>query len=438
MASRCCSPVNVTSAIDELMPRYLVLGSGGREHAIAWKLSRERDADVVVAPGNDGIAATANCRVANVSLADHDALVKLARDEGVDLTVVGPEAPLCAGIADRFAEEGLLLFGPTAKGAMLEGSKAFAKDVMVAAGVPTAAYAVFESLDMAIEHVERAPHPVVIKADGLAGGKGVVISATSEESVATLRSFLSERRFGAASSRVVIEQHLSGPEVSFMVVTDGTTIVPLETSQDHKRVGDGDVGPNTGGMGAITPSPHRSDSLRDELVRTVIRPTLDELRGRGIDYRGFLYAGVMLTQDGPRVLEFNVRLGDPETQALLVAMDRDLGPILAAAARGRLEPGSLETRNAACCIVMAAEGYPGAVRDGDRIEGLDDVEDPGVVVFHAGTRRENGAFVTAGGRVLGVTARGTDVRDARARAYEAVARIDWRGKHYRRDIGGAA
>ena len=417
------------------MTRYLVIGSGGREHAIAWKLAQEADTEVLVAPGGAGIDATANCRSVDVDPSDHDAVVELARSSEVDLTVVGPEAPLCAGLADRFETEGLAIFGPNAAAANLEGSKAFAKEIMLEAGVPTADYRYFTSLAPALDYVASAPHPLVIKADGLAGGKGVVISESSDVSGRTLREFVDDEKFGEASTSVVIEEFLTGPEMSFMVITDGESVVDLSTSRDHKRVGDDDTGPNTGGMGAVTPSPDASEALREEILSTVIRPTLSALRDRGIDYRGFLYAGLMLTEDGARVLEFNVRLGDPETQALLFAMEDDLGPVLMAAAHGELSPGSLRTDRCACCVVLASQGYPLSPRKGDVIRGLDASEEPDVKVFHAGTAYEDGEWSTAGGRVLGVTARADTPNAARASAYESASRIGWRGMHFRRDIG---
>ena len=421
------------------MPRYLVLGSGGREHALAWKLSGEPDADVIVAPGNAGVAATPHCRVVDVSLDDRAALVELARREIVDLTVVGPEAPLCAGLADRFEREGLPVFGPVQRAAELEGSKAFAKEVMRAAGVPTASHEVFEDLERALEFAADAPHPLVVKADGLAGGKGVVICENHQQSAATLRSFVAERRFGSASTRVVIEELLAGPELSFMVITDGTRVVELPTSQDHKRVGDHDTGPNTGGMGAITPSPHETPELRRVIRESVVFPVLAELRRREIDYRGFLYAGLMLTPQGPKVLEFNVRLGDPETQALMMGIEGELGPLLLSAARGELPTDIVAVGGGpACCIVLAAEGYPGKVRTGDPIQGLDRLDNPDVFVFHAGTAvDELGRYVTRGGRVLGVTGRGATTAEARKRAYDAVEYIEWSGMHHRSDIGSS-
>jgi phosphoribosylamine--glycine ligase len=419
---------------------FLVIGSGGREHAMAWKLAQADDKPTAwVAPGNDGIDADEEIRggCVDIAEADFEALADFAEAHDVTLTVVGPEAPLCDGIVDYFEERGLAVFGPKAAAAELEGSKAFAKDVMNAAGVPTAQFRVFERFGPAMEYLMDAEHPVVIKADGLAGGKGVVISEHLETSEETLREYMEDEKFGEASQTVLIEECLVGTELSFMVVTDGTTIVPLSTSQDHKRVGEGDAGPNTGGMGAFTPSHRATPELRATVLEQVIQPTLTELKRRGIDYSGFLYAGLMLTADGPKVLEFNCRLGDPETQPLLYAMDADLGDVLARAAAGELGPkDELETDNAACCIVLASDGYPGPRDTGHVIRGLDEAAQvAGTKVFHAGTALRDGEFVNAGGRVLGVTARAGDVAAARDMAYQAVAKIDWKGMHYRGDIG---
>ncbi len=415
------------------MTRYLVVGSGGREHAIAWKLSTETDAVVFVAPGSAGIAATEGVRCVDLAATHHQALADFAVRERIDLTVVGPEVPLVAGIADHFRARDLCILGPGAAAAQLEGSKAFAKDVMRAAGIPTAAYQAFEDLEPALDYVAHAAHPLVIKADGLAGGKGVVISDDLATSASTLRDFMGQRRFGEASERVVIEECLTGPELSFIVVTDGNGIVTLSTSRDHKRLRDGDRGPNTGGMGAITPSPDATPALDRQLVDTIVRPTLDELRARGLDYRGFLYVGLMLTPTGPQVLEFNVRLGDPETQALLVAMETDLGPTLVDAATGTLQSGTLATTRSACCVVLAADGYPEAPRRGELISPIphSDVAH----VFHAGTSAEADGFATAGGRVLAVVARGDDGAEARRNAYRLAAEITWDGRQMRTDIG---
>lgn len=419
------------------MTTYLVVGSGGREHALAWKLAQEPDARVFVAPGSDAIALEPGCECIEIAPDDHGALLDFAATRGVDLTVVGPEAPLCAGLADAFRAQGLAIFGPGADGAMLEGSKSFAKEVLAAAQVATAAYSVFSDLEAALAHVRAAAHPLVIKADGLAGGKGVVISETLQTSEVTLREFLGEQKFGESSATVVVEEHLSGPELSFMVVTDGRVAVALSTSRDHKRVGEGDVGPNTGGMGAVTPSPDDDADLRERIMSDVVEPTLAELRARGIDYRGFLYVGLMLTADGPSVLEFNVRLGDPETQALLFAMEAPLGPVIRAAASGDLsDTFQLQTSRAACCVVLASEGYPARPTTGDEISGLSAPQLTDTKVFHAGTIRDgDGVWRTRGGRVLGVTARAATVAQARANAYRAAEMISWRGMHARGDIG---
>ncbi|MFU8805970.1 MAG: phosphoribosylamine--glycine ligase, partial [Bradymonadaceae bacterium] len=320
---------------------FLVIGSGGREHTLAWRLSRAPDKPrVFVAPGNDGIAADPSILGGSVDIKidDFKGLAAFARKYDITLTVVGPEGPLCGGLVDYFEAQGLRIFGPRQDAAELEGSKAFSKDIMRAARVPTADFEVFDEIDDALRHITRTPHPLVIKADGLAAGKGVVISGSVEESRKTLESFMEDRFFGEASSRVIIEEHLVGPELSFMATIDGEHILALATSQDHKRVGEGDTGPNTGGMGAFTPSPHGSRELEQKIIDTVLRPVLDELGSRGISYRGFLYAGLMLTEAGPKVLEFNVRMGDPETQALLFALgdEVDLGEVLMDATRGRL------------------------------------------------------------------------------------------------------
>ncbi|CAN0448910.1 unnamed protein product, partial [Laminaria digitata] len=389
---------------------FLVIGSGGREHALARALSRSGSI-VHVIPGSDGIRQDSSIRgeCASISLDDHAALADFAIKRDVALTVVGPEAPLCAGLADYFRSQSLPLFGPGSQAARLEASKRFAKEIMDAASVPTARWASFDRLNEALDHVERAPHPIVLKADGLAGGKGVVISDSVEQSARTLRAFMEEERFGLASASVVIEECLVGEELSFMVMVHGERVIRFATSRDHKRLEDHDSGPNTGGMGAITPSPRASDALEASLLDTIIEPTLAELRARGIDYTGFLYAGIMLTEDGPRVLEFNVRMGDPETQALMAATEQDLADtLLALCGLSEEEPlASMGAPHAACCVVLASEGYPTRVRTGDRIEGIGDAASlDGVEIYHAGTRaRGEGIFETAGGRVLSVVAR---------------------------------
>jgi phosphoribosylamine--glycine ligase len=421
---------------------FLVVGSGGREHAISWRLATSPgDHTVHALPGSHAIAADPDIPGAchDVDPADHEAVVGLAARLGVDVVVVGPEAPLCAGLTDALRARGVVVLGPDAACARLESSKAFAKEVMDAAGVPTAAWSRHDDLDGALARARSLEHPVVLKADGLAGGKGVVISHDLETSEATLRAFMSGARFGAAGETVVIEEFLEGVELSFMVLTDGRHVVPLATSQDHKRLRDGDLGPNTGGMGAITPSPRATGALAQDVMARVIAPTLAELTRRGMRYTGFLYAGLMLTERGPFVLEYNVRLGDPETQALMLATGADVADVFARAARGELTArDDLSEGEHACCVVLAAKEYPGAVERGHVIAGVDAADArEGVKVFHAGTRAENGAWVSWGGRVLGVTATGADPAQARERAYAAAEEITWEGMQRRADIGAA-
>lgn len=421
---------------------FLVIGSGGREHAMAYKLSSARDEPVVyVAPGNDGIAADDSIRggCVDIGALDLEALADFAAEHDVSATIVGPEAPLCAGVVDLFRSRGLPIFGPSRDAAMLEASKGFAKEIMDAAGVPTAAWARFEELDGALGYVRERAHPLVIKADGLAAGKGVVISATLEDSEQTLRDFMAEARFGAAGAAVVIEEFLEGVELSFMVVTDGESITPLSTSQDHKRLLEQDLGPNTGGMGAFTPSPHATLELEFEVMDLVIRPVLAKLAERGVAYTGFLYAGLMLTDEGPKVLEFNVRLGDPETQAILTAMREDFGAVVLAAIDGRLDEAPfLSSERCAFTVVCASRGYPLAAEKGFPISGLEQADAlDGVKVFHAGTKLVDGELVNHGGRVLGVTAAGASLFEARELAYRAVEFIDWEGMHVRFDMGAA-
>jgi phosphoribosylamine--glycine ligase len=428
-------PTNLAGAV----MRVLVVGGGGREHALAAALARSPSVrEVLVAPGNPGIAREARCRVVPVGATDLDGLLRLAQSERVDLTVVGPEAPLVAGIADRFRAAGLRILGPGAEAARLEGSKAFAKRVMAEAGVPTAAFGVHDDLESALAALPAGP--VVVKADGLAAGKGVVVAADRAEAEAAVREMLGARRFGEAGARVVLEERLSGEEVSVIALCDGERAVCFPPAQDHKRVGEGDTGPNTGGMGAYAPAPMLDAAALDAVRTKVIEPVLAVMRRRGTPFVGFLYAGLMLTPDGPKVLEFNARLGDPEAQVLLALTDGDLARAFATAAAGHLEPGLLTFRpGAAACVVLAAAGYPGEPRTGDPLTGLDAAAAvPGVQVLHAGTREVDGRLVTAGGRVLGVTATASGLRDALAACYAAVARIHADGLHFRRDIGHRA
>ncbi len=419
--------------------RVLVVGGGGREHALAWKIAQSPRVDrVYVAPGNAGTALVAE----NVPIGaeDVEALAGFAERERIDLTVVGPEAPLVLGIADRFRERGLRVFGPSAAAARLEGSKAFAKAVMERYGVPTAGYREFTDPEAARAHVRRQGAPVVVKADGLAAGKGVTVARTVEEALAAVDAIMVDRAFGEAGARVIVEECLEGEEASFLAFCDGRRVLPMASSQDHKPVFDGDEGPNTGGMGAYSPAPVVTPELFDEIMETVMRPVVEGLAGDGIPYVGVLYAGLMIRDGRPKVLEFNCRFGDPECQPIVVRMKGDLVPVLEACIDGELDRVGLEwDPRAAVCVVMASGGYPGSYRKGIEIRGLEEaaaLED--VVVFHAGTRREGDRVVTAGGRVLGVTALGDDIPAAIRRAYEAVERISWEGAHYRRDIGRKA
>ncbi len=419
--------------------KILVVGGGGREHALAWKLRRDTPgARLFCAPGNAGTATLGE----NLPIAadDLDRLLDWAQREKPDLTVVGPEAPLCAGLADRFRDAGLTVFGPGAKAAQLEGSKRFAKEVMLAAGVPTAASEVFTDAAAAIARVRRGPGPYVVKADGLAAGKGVTICATALEAECAIDAALNRRAFGDAGRTVLVEEFLDGEEASILALVDGERVVPLASSQDHKRAFDGNRGPNTGGMGAYSPAPVVREDVWPIIRARILEPTLAELRRRGVEYRGVLYAGLMFTADGPKVLEFNCRFGDPETQALLPRWDGDLGAALMACAEGRLDSSSIRWRPEACVtVVMAAGGYPGAYRKGDEIRGLDEAaRATGAIVFHAGTEMRDGKVVTAGGRVLNVTALGADIREARDRAYAAVARIRFADAHWRTDIADRA
>ncbi|HYC00029.1 MAG TPA: phosphoribosylamine--glycine ligase [Candidatus Limnocylindrales bacterium] len=422
--------------------KVLVVGSGGREHALAWKLASDRAATkVFVAPGSEAMAEVAE-RV-SIEALDIRGLADFAQREGIGLTVVGPEAPLAAGIVDEFRARGLRIFGPDSEGARLEASKAFAKRLLTKAGIPTAAYAEFDAsqLHEAQRFARELGFPVVVKADGLAAGKGVVICASEKESDDAIADMLVAGSFGEAGRRVVVEEFMEGEEASFMAITDGRTALPLVTSQDHKTVLDGDRGPNTGGMGAYSPAPVITPAMHELIMATVIEPTVTALREAGIDYRGVLYAGIMVTPRGPRVLEYNVRFGDPECQAILMRLRSSLVELLLAAIDGRLDRIELQWEpGTSACIVMAAEGYPGKVRAGDAIEGIENARRvPAVQVFHAGTRCDSqGRFVTAGGRVLGVCATGATAVEATARAYEAAGKIHWTGAHYRRDIAWRA
>ncbi|MCX7683583.1 MAG: phosphoribosylamine--glycine ligase [Anaerolineae bacterium] len=422
----------------------LVVGSGGREHALAWKLAQSPHVErLFVAPGNGGTAAVAH----NIPIAATDipALVSFATRERIGLTVVGPEAPLVDGLADALAASGLRVFGPTAAAAQIEGSKAFAKRLMIEEGIPTGVGAIFDDYETARAYLRRQGAPIVIKASGLAAGKGVAVCRTLEEAEEALYRTMVERAFGAAGDLVLIESCLTGEEASLLAFSDGITVTPMIPARDYKRVGDNDEGPNTGGMGGYAPSPYLPPPLVDEVSQRVLQPAIEGLRRRGTPYVGVLYAGLMLTSLGPRVLEFNCRFGDPETQVLLPLLESDLLEVLLACVEGRLEEIELRWKPAcAVCVVMASRGYPGDYEKGREIAGLAEAAAlPDVVVFHAGTAPANPdgtgeRLVTAGGRVLAVTATAPTLEEARQRAYEAVGRIRFEGAHYRRDIGVGA
>jgi len=416
--------------------RVLVVGSGGREHALSWKISRSPLVRALyAAPGNPGIAKVAT--LVPIPSDDVERLAAFARDERIDLVVVGPEAPLVAGLADRIARLGIPVFGPAAAAAEIEGSKAFAKDIMRAAGIPTAAYEAFDAPGPALAWARARGGRVVVKADGLAAGKGVVVCSDLAEVEEALKTILVDRLYGGAGARVVVEERLTGPEASCIGFTDGERVRMLPAAQDHKRIFDGDQGPNTGGMGAFSPTPEVSAELLAAVERDVLVPAVRELARRGKPFRGALYAGLMLTPDGPRVLEFNARLGDPETQPLMMRLAGDVVPVLLAAAKGDLSGVTLEAdRRAAAGVVLAAEGYPAKPVVGDVIQGADGPFEQDVQVFHSGTKLDaQGRLVTAGGRVLTVCALGEGVADAAARAYAAASRIHFRGLQHRRDIG---
>jgi phosphoribosylamine--glycine ligase len=419
--------------------KILVIGSGGREHALAWKLAQSPRVDeVIVAPGNAGTAREPRMRNAEVAATDLAGLLQCARGEGVAFTVVGPEAPLVAGVVDEFRAAGLRIFGPTAAAAQLEGSKSFTKDFLARHRIPTAHYTVFTALQPALDYVRGHGAPIVIKADGLAAGKGVVVAMTLAEAERALTDMLGAHAFGDASARVVIEEFLDGEEASYIVMSDGTHYVPMASSQDHKRVGDGDTGPNTGGMGAYSPAPVVTPEVERRIREEVIEPTLRGMAAEGAPFTGFLYAGLMIDKTGaPKVIEFNVRFGDPETQPIMQRLQSDFTALVEAALDGQLD--LVEAKwdpRPSLGVVVAAQGYPGKPRTGDVISGLDNEFDAGVKVFQAGTRLDGDHnVVTAGGRVLCVCALGDALSSARDRAYAAVDHVRFDGAFYRRDIG---
>ena len=414
--------------------RVLVIGSGGREHALAWKIAQSPLVKkVFCAPGNAGTVNVAE----NIDIPSDniDALLQFATVTGIGLTIVGPEQPLVKGLVDSFEESGLRVFGPSQRAAEIEGSKVFCKDLMKKYGIPTARYESFDSPDQ-VKLFTKEDEPVVVKASGLAAGKGVILCSNAEEARSAVQSIMQEKAFGNAGDQVVVEEFLTGQEVSLLAFTDGKTVLPLDSAQDHKAAFDGDKGPNTGGMGAYSPALVFTEELKQQVIDEIMIPTVRAMAKEGRYYRGILYAGLMLTESGPKVLEFNARFGDPETQPIMMRIKNDIVPIFEACIDGTLAKQSLQWRQEpTICVVMAAKGYPSSYEKGKEISGLNSDENRQVVVFHAGTKLENGKVLTNGGRVLGVTALGSDINQAIKNAYSAVDKIKWDGIHYRKDIG---
>ncbi|HSS99170.1 MAG TPA: phosphoribosylamine--glycine ligase [Terriglobales bacterium] len=419
--------------------KVLVIGSGGREHALVWKLRQSpRVTQVYCAPGNGGIADEATCLAADVK--NIGSLLALANQIKPDLTVIGPEVPLQLGVVDEFTKRGWRVFGPTKAAAQLESSKSFAKEFMQRHRIPTAHYAICNNMDEVQNSLSHFHAPLVVKADGLAAGKGVVICKTKDEAMSVCSEMLSGKMLGEAGAKVVLEECLQGEEVSFLVLSDGERVAPMVAAQDHKRVGDGDTGPNTGGMGAYSTSTIIDEQMSQWLVQHIAKPVVAGMKAEGAEFKGVLYCGLMMTARGPMVLEFNCRFGDPETQPLMMRMDSDLVDAIEASVEGRVSDGDFRwSSDPAVCVVIASGGYPGTFAVGKKIIGLDEAARvEGVKVFHAGTSRNDGTYLTAGGRVLGVTARAKDLQSALDRAYEATAKIGFEGSHYRKDIAARA
>lgn len=418
--------------------KVLVIGAGGREHALGWKAAQNPNVETVfIAPGNAGTAIEPKLENVNIGVEDIEALVAFAKENSIELTIVGPEAPLVIGVVDAFRAAGLPIFGPTEAAAQLEGSKAFTKDFLARHAIPTGAYANFTEIEPALAYVREQGAPIVVKADGLAAGKGVIVAMTLEEAEDAIKDMLAGNAFGDAGSRVVIEEFLDGEEASFIVMVDGENVLPMATSQDHKRVGDKDTGPNTGGMGAYSPAPVVTPEIHNRIMDEVIYPTVRGMASEGNPYTGFLYAGLMIDKDGtPKVIEYNCRFGDPETQPIMMRMQSDLVELCLAAIEGKLDTAESKwDERASIGIVLAAGGYPASYNKGDVISGLPTEAVEGEKVFHAGTAEKDGAITTNGGRVLCATALGNTVSEAQARAYELTKKISWDGMFHRNDIG---
>lgn len=417
--------------------KVLVIGSGGREHALCWKIAQHPETEVYIAPGNPGMLDVAT--LVNIKVDDIPTLVDFAKAEAIDLTVVGPELPLTLGIVDAFQAAGLACFGPSKAAAQLEGSKAFSKNLMKKYGIPTAAFDTFTEVSAAKAFVDEIGVPCVVKADGLAAGKGVIICMTREEADQAIEDMLSDHAFGDASATIVIEEYMEGPEVSVLAFADGKHVLPMVSAQDHKRIFDGDKGPNTGGMGAYSPAPVYTEALSEEVNKTIIEPTIAAMAAEGMPFTGILYTGLMLTEKGPRVLEYNVRFGDPETQPIMVRMKSDIVDLFQACLDGTLDQAELEWYDeAAVCVIMASGGYPASSEKGVPIYGLDDITPEEAIVFHSGTAVKDDQVVTNGGRVLGVTAKDATIKGAIDKAYAAVEKIHFDHMQFRRDIGARA
>lgn len=417
--------------------KVLVVGGGGREHAIVWKLSQSpKIKKLYCAPGNPGIAELAEC--VSIAVSEIEKLANFAKNEQIDLTFVGPEEPLSLGIVNYFKEQGLAVYGPSKEAALIEGSKAFAKELMIKYQIPTAKYAAFTNYEEALDYVRSEGAPIVIKADGLAAGKGVVVAKSLEEAEDALKSMMKDVTFGAAGVRVVIEEFLEGEEMTLLSFVNGSTVKPMVPSQDHKPVYDGDKGPNTGGMGTYAPLPHIDSSMTERIIETIVQPTAEAMVAEGVPYEGILYTGLMLTKEGPKVIEYNARFGDPETQVVLPLLETDLVDIVTASLTGELENIEVKWKDkAAVCVIMSSAGYPGPYEKGEVIYGLDQVVNPSII-FHAGTASKDGEIITSGGRVLGVTAVGETLKEARKFAYQSVEKVSFNGARYRTDIGSKA